>query len=73
MSRAWRLGNSVKLAQKEKRCPVNAALESQNGKLLISGKVGVIFLFFFIDRLLKALFTAMAELVRFTITVNARI
>ena len=42
MSRAWRLGNSVKLAQKEKRCPVNAALESQNGKLLISGKVGVI-------------------------------
>ncbi|CAB3981430.1 Hydantoin utilization A [Paramuricea clavata] len=38
MSRAWRLGNAVKLAQKEKRCPVDAVLESQNGKLLISGK-----------------------------------
>jgi DUF917 family protein len=41
MSRAWRLGNAVKLAQKEKRCPVDAVLESQNGKLLISGKVCV--------------------------------
>ena len=39
MSRAWHLGNAVKLARKQKQCPVHAAIESQNGKLLISGKV----------------------------------
>ena len=39
MSRGWLLGNAVKVAQKQKRCPVKAVLESQNGKLLIAGKV----------------------------------
>lgn len=42
LSRAYRLGHAVKLAQKEKRSPVQALLQSQNGKLLISGKVCVI-------------------------------
>ena len=41
MSRAWRLGNAVKEARKQKRSPVLAALESQKGKLLISGKVSL--------------------------------
>ena len=49
MSRAWLLGNAVKLARKEKRCPVKAVLESQNGKLLISGKVHKSYILF--DRL----------------------
>lgn len=39
ISRAWTLGNAVKMAQNEKQCPVKAILDSQNGKLLITGKV----------------------------------
>ena len=39
MSRAWHLGYAVKTAQTQKRCPVQAILDMQNGKLLMSGKV----------------------------------
>ena len=39
MSRAWHLGYAVKTAQTQKRCPVQAILDVQNGKLLMSGKV----------------------------------
>ncbi|XP_028393299.1 uncharacterized protein LOC114517702 [Dendronephthya gigantea] len=39
MSRAWRLGKAVKQARRDKRCPIEAVLEAQNGKMLISGKV----------------------------------
>ena len=40
LSRTWRLGNSVLRARHNKASPVDHILRHENGKLLITGKVG---------------------------------
>ena len=40
LSRAWGLGRAVLRARREQRTPHEAVVESQNGRLLMTGKVG---------------------------------